>query len=142
LERTGALALKTVADPSAKREFRIPKATLSDVEATVELSESGLLAAINTSAAGRGDDLLLAVAKFAGVAAGFWTGPPLAGLTFATVKDQNLGGQLKPAAVLGVHRGQAIALIHWAVSPRVLPARRIACSLRRTPQLWRVLSDN
>lgn len=88
LERTGALALKTVADPAAKREFRIPKASLSDVKATVELTESGILAAINTSAAGRGDDLLLAVAKFAGVAAGFWTGAPVAGLAYATRASQ------------------------------------------------------
>ena len=88
LERTGALALKTVADPLARREFRVPRASLSDVKATVELTESGLLAAINTSAAGRGDDLLLAVAKFAGVAAGVFTGNPFAGLSFATQGGQ------------------------------------------------------
>ncbi len=81
LARSGALALRTVADPAARREFRVPKASLSDVKATVELTESGMLAAINTSAAGRGDDLLLAVAKFAGVAAGFWSGAPFAGAT-------------------------------------------------------------
>lgn len=93
LERTGALGLKTVADPRARREFRVPRASLSDVKATVELSESGLLAAINTSAAGRGDDLLLAVAKFAGVAAGVFTGNPFVGLSFAT-----RGGQMHAMA--------------------------------------------
>lgn len=98
LVRTGALALRTVADPSAKREFRIPRATLSDVKATVELTDSGLLAAINTSAAGRGDDLLLAVAKFAGVAAGFWTGAPVAGLAYASLTDQQHAMALMHAA--------------------------------------------
>lgn len=100
LERTGALALKTVADPRARREFRVPKASLSDVKATVELTESGLLAAINTSAAGRGDDLLLAVAKFAGVAAGFWTGAPVAGLAYVTAAGQ-AHAMAHPPAILG-----------------------------------------
>ena len=88
IERAGAMALKTVADPAAGRILRIPKATWSDVKATVELTEGGVLAGINASAVGRGDDFLVAVAKFAGVAAGFWTGAPLAGATVSTWKHQ------------------------------------------------------
>jgi hypothetical protein len=74
VERVGTLSLKTVADPSAARELRIPKASWSDVEASVELTEGGLLSGINVSTAGRGEDVLRSVAKFAGVVAGFWTG--------------------------------------------------------------------
>ncbi len=76
VERVGGVALKTVADSAAQRQLRVPKTTWSDVDATVELTDAGLLAGINASAEGRGGDFLLAVARFAGVVAGF---APVAG---------------------------------------------------------------
>ncbi|MEO8197853.1 MAG: hypothetical protein ABI689_14145 [Thermoanaerobaculia bacterium] len=86
VEREGSVSLKTVADAAAQQSLRVPKATWSDVDATVNLTDSGLLVGINASAEGRGDDFLLAVAKFAGVAVGFATGgaiPVLAAEAFA-----------------------------------------------------------
>jgi hypothetical protein len=71
IARSGALSLKTVADPKAERVLEFPKAKLSDTKATIEISSSGVLRSINSQSTGRGGDILSGIFKFVGNVLGF-----------------------------------------------------------------------